>query len=87
MSRSPTRTRINTLLSLVAGAGLCVATALAAAPTAAAINLPPGSLVNAPAYCLAIYGDPSPCPPPEQPTPTGENCVLVFNVTRCPLLP
>jgi hypothetical protein len=84
---STTRKRASALLSLIAGGGFYVAAALAAAPSAAAINLPPGSLVNAPEYCMAIYGDPSPCPPPDHPTPTGDNCVLVFNKTRCPVLP
>ena len=87
MSTSVARTRVKTLISIVAGAGFCVAAALSSAPTAGAINLPPGSLINAPEYCLAIYGDPSPCPPPDRPTPNGDNCVLVFNVTRCPILP
>jgi hypothetical protein len=73
-------------------AGLAVGVASAAfaasafAPSSSAL-IPPSGLVNAPAYCLAVYGDPSPCPPPERPEP-DPTCLRVDIAPRdCPYRP
>lgn len=46
----------------------------------------PSGLVNAPAYCLAIYGSTDPCPPPERPDPV--RCLRVdIAPLDCPYQP
>lgn len=58
------------------------------APAASALALPPGGLVHAPDYCLAVYGDPSPCPPPDRPEPVDPNCLRVnIQPLNCPYQP
>jgi hypothetical protein len=58
------------------------------APSAGAINLPPGQLINDPAYCMALYGDPSPCPLPDRPKPVDKHCLRVdVAPVDCPYQP
>jgi hypothetical protein len=58
------------------------------APVASALALPPGGLVHAPDYCLAVYGDPSPCPPPDRPEPVDPSCLRVnIQPLTCPYQP
>ena len=70
--------------SLAFAGGLTVA-----APSAGAINLPPGHLVHAPAYCLAAYGSPDDCPPPDRPDPITDPACLRVDIEprHCPWLP
>lgn len=74
----------------VAGLALGVASAAFAtsafAPSASALY-PPSGLVNAPAYCLAIYGDPNPCPPPEHPEPNPSCLRVDVEPLHCPYRP
>lgn len=65
-------------LSLLGAGGL---------PAGAAITT--GSLINNPDYCLALYGDPSPCPPPDRPEPIKDRRCLRVDVAPldCPYLP
>ena len=76
-------------LAVLAGASMFILGGLAAlAPSAGAVALPPGSLVNAPHYCLANYLDPNPCPPPDHPEPIDQGCLRVdIEPLRCPYLP
>ncbi len=75
------------LIALTAGAIL--GTSLAFAPAANALQLPPGGLVNAPAYCVAVYGDPNPCPPPDRPERIDDPRCLRVDISplHCPWLP
>lgn len=58
------------------------------APPASALTLPPGGLVNAPQYCVAVYGDPNPCPPPSRPDPVDPDCLRVnIQPLKCPYQP
>ncbi len=84
MSRLVRPTR---LLALTAGAVL--GTSLAFAPAASALTVTPGGVVVSPAYCGAVYGDPSPCPPPDRPEPiTDPSCLRVdISPRHCPWLP
>lgn len=74
---------------VLTGASMLIFGGLAAlAPSAGAVVLPPGSLVNAPAYCFANYLDPSPCPPPDRPDPIDPGCLRVdISPLRCQYLP
>ncbi|MBI3256446.1 MAG: hypothetical protein HYZ59_01520 [Actinobacteria bacterium] len=62
--------------TVAAGSLLFVGGAVALAPGAGAL-VPPSGLVNAPEYCLQVYGDPAPCPPPERPKPVDQRCLRV----------
>ena len=75
--------------AVLTGASMLIFGGFAAlAPSAGAITLPPGSLVNAPQYCLAVYGDPNPCPPPDRPDPVDPGCLRVdITPLRCPYQP
>ena len=55
------------------------------APAASALVLPPGGLVTAPEYCLAVYGDPNPCPPPDR--PVDPTCPPTVHLVYCPYQP
>lgn len=46
-------------------------------------------LVNAPYYCEAVYGDPSPCPPPDRPESIDDPACLRVDILprHCPWLP
>ena len=58
------------------------------APAASALVLPPGGLVNAAEYCVAVYGDPNPCPPPDRPDPVDPDCLRVnIQPLKCPYQP
>ena len=47
-------------------------------PSASAIAIQPGGLVVSPSYCMAVYGSPDPCPPPDRPTPIKDpRCLRV----------
>jgi hypothetical protein len=57
-------------------------------PVASAVVLPPGDLVTAPEYCLAVYGDPNPCPPPDRPEPLDQDCLRInIQPLKCPYNP
>lgn len=62
--------------TVAAGSLLLAGGTAAFAPEAGAL-VPPGGLVNAPEYCFQIYGDPSPCPPPDRPDPVDPRCLRV----------
>lgn len=70
MSRTLTKFRVAALL---AGAALSALTL--AAPGASALVRQPGGVVYDPVYCVAVYGDPNPCPPPERPEPVDPTCL------------
>jgi hypothetical protein len=73
---------------VTAGAAALFAGLSALAPAASALVLPPGGLVNAPHYCVAVYGDPNPCPPPDRPDPIDPDCLRVDILPlKCPYLP
>jgi hypothetical protein len=84
MSRLVTGSR---LAILIASAGIAVTGSMAVVPSASALPVS-GGLVNSPDYCLAVYGDPSPCPAPDRPDPVDPRC-LRTDVTplHCPWLP
>ena len=75
------------LLALTAGALLSASVAFA--PAANALTVTPGGLVTNPDYCIAVYGDPSPCPPPDRPEPiTDPSCLRVdIRPLHCVWLP
>ena len=77
-----------TAMIIAAGSAALFAGLSGVAPAASALVLPPGGLVNAPAYCLAVYGDPNPCPPPDRPEPVDPNCLRVtIQPLNCPYQP
>jgi hypothetical protein len=78
--------RFLTVAALVAGSLSTFAGATLIGPAAGAI-VPPDGLVNAPEYCLVIYGDPSPCPPPERPPANGRCLRVDVEPLNCPYRP
>lgn len=73
---------------VTAGSAALFAGLSALAPAASALVLPPGGLVHAPEYCLAVYGDSNPCPPPDRPDPVDPNCLRInIQPLTCPYQP
>jgi hypothetical protein len=69
------------------GAVLTVGSFAAFTPSAQALSRGL-DLVNAPEYCVAMYGDPAPCPPPDRPEPIDQDCLRVdITPLHCPWLP
>lgn len=77
--------KFTTGLAGVASAIVFTGLGVLMAPAASAVILPPGGLVNAPDYCLAVYGDPDPCPPPDR--PSDPTCPPTVHVVYCPYQP
>lgn len=72
----------------VGSAGVFTGLGALMAPAASAVALPPGGVVHAPDYCLAVYGDPNPCPPPDRPEPVDPDCLRVnIQPLNCPYQP
>jgi hypothetical protein len=70
---------------VTAGSAALFAGLSALAPAASALVVPPGGLVNAPDYCVAVYGDPNPCPPPDR--PVDPTCPPTVHLVYCPYQP
>lgn len=86
MSRHLVRRR----MAVLAAASLtALAGAVTVAPAASALLPINGGLVNSPEYCVAVYGDPSPCPPPDRPPRIDDPSCLRVDVEplHCEYLP
>jgi hypothetical protein len=79
------RTFIAAAALAAASLGTFAGTALVG-PAAGAL-IPNGGLVDAPEYCMAIYGDPAPCPPPERPPANGKCLRVDVAPLTCPYRP
>lgn len=79
--------RTLTIKAAALGAVLTVGSLAASVPSAQALARGV-DLVNAPQYCVAVYGDPAPCPPPDRPEPISQDCLRVdIEPLHCPWLP
>jgi hypothetical protein len=71
----------------LATASLCTFVGATLVGPAAGALIPTGGLVEAPEYCMAIYGDPAPCPPPDRPPANGKCLRVDVAPLTCPYRP